>query len=105
MTDNNRNMEMSDEMMMNASGGTGYENADTAMIKGIVFVNPLPDDEMYSDVWMDCEAHGLQVYEIKGEGKFAVAEPRIIPLMPGDIVYVNHIRGYYGWEILGKKDR
>ena len=37
--------------------------------------------------------------EIDG-GRFAVADRHLPNYNPGDEVIVNHIRGYYGWEIL-----
>lgn len=98
----NRNIEISDEMMAKATGGELDPWNETVVISGIVMVNPRPDDPAYASVWDDCQSSGYQVYE--GGGRLLVAGSHLPSLTPGDEVYVNQIRGFYGWEIEGVID-
>ena len=97
------NKKLNEEELKNAAGGDLDPNYDTANVTAIVFVNPLPDDPRYENVWDDVQEKGMSVYEIS-EGRFAVAKDYIEPLNPGDSVYIRNVRGYYGWEIKGKVD-
>ena len=96
------NTKLNDEMMENVNGGIA-EELDPYVIKGIVMVNPLPDHPAYKDVWDDCQANGYSVYELTG-GELAVASPDMPALNVGDKVSIRHIRGYYGWDIVGVWD-
>ena len=98
MTDN-KNMALNDEAMAQASGGKLEPGQEGATITGIVMVDPYPDGGQYGGVYRDCESKGYQVYEING-GRFAVADRHLPNYNTGDEVIVNHIRGYYGWEII-----
>ena len=93
------NMKLNDEAMAQASGGKLEPGQEGATITGIVMVDPYPDNPAYSGIYRECESNGYQVYEITG-GRIAVADRHIPNLNPGDEVIVNHIRGYYGWEII-----
>ena len=98
MTDN-KNMALNDEAMAQASGGKLEPGQEGAIIKGIVMADPYPNGVQYGGVFQDCESKGYQVYEISG-GRFAVADRHLPSYDTGDEVIVNHIRGYYGWEII-----
>ena len=94
-----KNMVINDEAMAQASGGKLEPGQEGATITGIVMVDPYPDNPAYSGVYRECESNGYQVYEIT-DGRIAVADRHLPNLNPGDEVIVNHIRGYYGWEII-----
>ena len=95
----NKNMKLDDAAMAKATGGELDPFYETAVITGIVMVNPLPEDEGMSTVWEDCQSSGYSVYEISGPGQFAVSSETYDT---GDEVYVDHIRGFYGWKIKGR---
>ena len=99
MMADNKNMALNDEAMAQASGGKLEPGQEGAIIKGIVMVDPYPNGVQYGGVFQDCESKGYQVYEISG-GRFAVADRHLPSYDTGDEVIVNHIRGYYGWEII-----
>ena len=95
----NKNMALNDEAMAQVSGGKLEPGQEGAVIKGIVMVDPYPNDSIYGSEWDDAKANGYQVYEING-GRFAVADRHLPNYNSGDEVIVNRIRGYYGWEII-----
>lgn len=92
-------MKLNDEMMAQANGGKLESGQEGATITGIVMVDPYPNGVPYGGVFEDCQSKGYQVYEING-GRFAVADRHLPNFNTGDEVVVNHIRGYYGWEII-----
>ena len=59
----NKNIEISDEVMAKATGGELDPWNETVVISGIVMVNPRPEDPAYASVWDDCQSSGYQVYE------------------------------------------
>ena len=95
----NRNSKLNDEAMAKANGGKLEPGQEGATIKGIVMVDPYPNGVPYGGIFESCQSEGYQVYEIDG-GRFAVDDRHLPNYNPGDEVIVNHIRGYYGWEIL-----
>ena len=97
----NKNMKLNDEMMAQASGGKLVPGQEGATITGVVMVDPYPNDSIYGTVWDEAQSNGYHVYEING-GRFAVADRHLPSYNVGDEVVVNHIRGYYGWEIIQK---
>ena len=98
----NRNMQLSDDMMAKAAGGKLEPGQDVVTISGIVMVNPCPDDPGYEDIWDECQAGGYQVYE--SDGRLLVAGSHLPGFNPGDRVLIHQIRGFYGWEIEGVMD-
>ena len=98
----NRNMKLNDEAMANANGGKLEPGQEGATIKGIVMVDTYPNGVPYGGVFEYCQSKGYQVYEIDG-GRFAVADRHLPNFNAGDEVIVNHVRGYYGWEIMEKR--
>ena len=97
-----KNRELDDAKLADATGGDMDPFYDTATVIGIVMVNPMPDNPYYTEIWEGIQEEGYTLYEIEGEGQYAVAKTEIEALTPGEAVYVRHIRGYYGWQIMGK---
>ena len=93
------NMKLNDEAMAQASGGKLEPGQEGATVTGIVMVDPYPEGVPYGGVFEECQRKGYQVYEING-GRFAVADRHLPSCNTGDEVIVNHIRGYYGWEVI-----
>lgn len=99
----NKNMELKDDVMENAVGGVMDGNCDVVSITGIVFVNPYPDDADKEDIFQQAHSDGYMVYAVQGE-RIAVAGPGLPHFDVGELVLINRIRGYYGWEIEGVAD-